>query len=147
MTSPFPPSLIQHIRDSQYSILVLDHDGEFVEVQWEFTEKSYSVQTEEIEYLLKALRNASHNMPIFLLISAFDEMHVSKEVLELLHAPDTFKHIEAVAIHVQSTTQKFSVNLYRKLQGFPKPVRAFTEPTLAIRWLQNGVKRKTSSSN
>ncbi|XOV67892.1 MAG: hypothetical protein ACFHU9_01730 [Fluviicola sp.] len=130
-------TILQHIQTDYFSLILRELEPGILRVEWEEALENYHIQKHEIDCAKKAIKNYTlKNGPVLLLIKTFDGIMVDPEVQKVLQNKEVFDGINAVAIELQSTTNRISLNLSAQFSRNRIPIRAFTSESNALQWLK-----------
>jgi hypothetical protein len=80
--------------------------------------------------------NKAHNTVFPCIITANDQVHIEKDVKDLVKSKLFKKYTSANAIITLSESQHLYVNLFLRLSHLKSPVRSFKTKERALIWLQ-----------
>ncbi len=99
--------------------------------------ENYQIQLKEIQALRKAIQNyALQNGPVLLLVKTFDGIVVGPDIQKKLQNKEIYGGVRGVAIELQSTTHRLSLNLSAQFSRNRIPIRAFPSESSARKWLE-----------
>lgn len=128
---------MQHIQTDFYSLILKSLGQETLIIEWDEVIENYEIQVHEIEALHKALENfVIRNGPVKLLVKTYHGIGVAPEIQKVLQHKELYEGIKAVAIELQSTSQRLSLNFSSQFNKGRIPIRAFTSQSSAEKWLE-----------
>lgn len=131
------PQVVQHIQADQYSLLLKEIEPATLLIEWGEVFETYQIRNKEIEYVRKAVSNYNRkNGNVLLLIKIYNGFLLAPESQKKLTEHALFEGVNAVALILESTTHRLSLNLVAQLNRFPVPVRGFATEENAQKWLQ-----------
>ena len=129
--------IIQHIQSDYYSLVLKALEPNILLVEWIEVIENYQIQLNEIEALRNAIENYTAKCgPVKLLVNTFNGIIVDAETQKVLQNKHLYGGIRAVAILLQSTTHRISLNLSSQLNRNRIPIKAFTSQSSAHKWLK-----------
>ena len=137
-------TIIQHVQTDYFSLILRELDSGILMVVWDEVMENYQIHLSEIQYLRKAIQNyALKHGTVLLLVKTFDGIIVGPEIQKKLQNKEVYGGIRAVAIELQSTTHRISLNLSSQFSKNRIPIRAFASQESAFKWLKKKQSQKS----
>ncbi len=129
-------TIVQHIQTDFYSLVLKTLGKETLLLEWDEVIDNYEVNVYEIEALRKAIENyVARKGAVKLLVKTYDGIVVGSEIQKVLQHKQLYGGIRAVAIELQSTSQRLSLNFTSQFNRGRIPIKGFTSQVNAEKWL------------